>query len=440
MAGTRPTDALEQRAGDHLLVRRFRLRVQAGPSAGVVYQSTGSRVAIGTHRSNELVLEDRTMSRFHCEIRLVDGRPQVRDLGSRNGTWIDGVGVESGYLADRSELACGQTKLRFEIGDDEVRVPLSASARFGLVVGRSPAMREVFDVLERVAPTDATVLLYGETGSGKDLSAESIHRASPRRERPYVAVDCGALPGQLLESELFGHERGAFTGADRARPGAFEVADGGTLFLDEIGELPLDLQPKLLRALGSGQIQRVGGTPRRVDVRIVAATNRDLKREVNHRRFRSDLYYRLAVVEVRLPPLRERGADMPLLVEAILADLGAAGRREAAALLSPGVLAELARHQWPGNVRELRNHIERVLAAGAPPLPADGEAGGLMVSVPLERDLPFHTARDRCLAAFERAYLEELLRRHDNNASQAARAAGLARSQLYVVLGRRGLR
>jgi DNA-binding NtrC family response regulator len=177
-----------------------------------------------------------------------------------------------------------------------------------------------------------------------------------------------------------------------------------------------------------------------VDVRIVAATNRDLKREVNHRRFRSDLYYRLAVVEVRLPPLRERAADMPLLVEAVLADLGAAGSREAAALLRPAVIAELARHQWPGNVRELRNHIERVLAAGAPELPAAGDAGGLVVSVPLERDLPFHAARDRCLAAFERAYLEELLRRHDNNASQAARAAGLARSQLYVVLARRGLR
>src|SRR5262249_14454944 len=246
--------------------------------------------------------------------------------------------------------------------NDHAEVPLSQEDRFGLLVGRSVAMRAAFAVLERAAPSDATILLEGDTGTGKEAAAESIHRASSRKNGPFIVVDCGAIPAELLERRLSGHDRGAFTGAVAPRGGAFEAAHGGTLFLDGVGELAPDLQPKLLRALERREIKRVGSSrylP--VDLRVVAATNRNLCAEVNARRFRSDLYYRLAVVVVRLPPLRERPEDLTLIVDHLLEGLGARERPEAAALRSPAFLTELARHHWPGNARELRNYLERCL-------------------------------------------------------------------------------
>jgi DNA-binding NtrC family response regulator len=336
---------------------------------------------------------------------------------------------------------------------DEFDVPtrirenyLAEPTRFGQMVGRSAAMRSLFTLLQRAAASDATVLIEGETGTGKEASADAIHREGTRKNGPFVVIDCGAIPPQLLESELFGHERGAFTGAVAARQGAFEAASGGTIFLDEIGELGLDLQPKILRVLERRQVKRVGSTAYApVDVRVIAATNRSLRTEVSAQRFRSDLYYRLAVVQVKLPPLRERLADLPILVEHALQSLGVSGASIAAALRSTEFSNKLSRYRWPGNVRQLRNYIERCVAlddANLPPAldtapPGEGEhSAEAMIDV----TLPLRVARENWVAMFERRYLEALLLRHNNNVSAAARAAGVDRIHLYRLLWKHGLR
>ena len=262
----------------------------------------------------------------------------------------------------------------------------TAEDRFGRMVGRSPAMQTVFDLLGKASASDATIMLEGETGTGKEVSAEAIHKGSPRRDKPFLVVDCGAMPPQLLESELFGHERGAFTGAVSSRQGAFEAADGGTVFLDEIGELPLDLQPKLLRVLERREVRRVGTNNHvPVDVRLIAATNRSLREQVAAHKFRSDLYYRLAVVEVKLPPLRERLADLPALVEHIVRNLGTVDEETLAAVRTAPFLGALAEHTWPGNIRELRNYLERCAALHDFAPPRGAGAGGIVGPRPRER-------------------------------------------------------
>ena len=422
----------------------MRLRVIAGPDAGAVFAAASDSFTIGTHERAEMVLRDSTVSRFHCQIAVEHGRITVRDLGSRNGTFVGDVSVLHAHLTDGASLRLGRSQLRFELGDEPVKMPLAEADSFGGMVGSSVAMRAVFARLARAAASDATLLLEGETGTGKEVAAESVHRASARRAGPLVVVDCGAVPPDLLESELFGHERGAFTSAVAARQGAFEMAAGGTIFLDEIGELGPELQPKLLRVLERREFKRVGGTRwSPVDVRVVAATNRGLRGEVNARRFRSDLYYRLAVLEVRLPPLRERPEDLPLLVEHVLGRLGLADRPEAAVLRGEAAQADLARHPWPGNVRELRNYIERCLAlAERSPLGGTGEAAAADGAGHDQVDggLDFKAARETWNTRFERRYLEELLDRHDGNVSAAARTAGIDRKYLYRLLWRHGLR
>ena len=435
-----PTAALSISPDGFGLFREIQVVVTDGPDTGKRARATSERLVIGSASGADLVLADSAVSRFHCELHAQGTAIVVRDLGSRNGTRIEGVFVREAYLEPGARLTVGRTTLRFEVGDTPVRVPLAKVARFGSMVGQSSAMRRVFDVLERAARSDATVLLEGETGTGKEAAAESIHSESSRKDGPFLVVDCGAIPANLLESELFGHEKGAFTGAHAAREGIFGAARGGTVFLDEIGELPLDLQPKLLRVLEKREIKRVGRPAYEpVDVRVVAATNRDLRTEVNDKRFRSDLFYRLAIVEVRLPPLRERMDDLPLLVDALLAT----NRSDDVPFMrSEAFREELARHRWPGNVRELRNHLDRCIALQQP-MPFAGEATAEAVhdsGSNIDVSVPLREARDRATAAFERRYLDALLAAHSGNVSAAARAASVDRAYFYRLLWKHGLR
>ena len=432
------------------LVREVRLVVTGeGGDAGKRTHATSDRVVVGSASGADLVLSDKSVSRFHCEVRVEGNAVLVRDLGSRNGTRVDGVFVREAYLEPGATLTLGRVALSFDVGADPVRVPLSAAPRFGRLVGQSAAMRRVFGVLAQAAKSDATVLLEGETGTGKEATAEAIHAESPRRDKPFLIVDCGAIPANLLESELFGHEKGAFTGAHASQPGVFGAADGGTVFLDEIGELPLDLQPKLLRVLEKREIKRVGAVAYKpVDVRVIAATNRDLRTEVNQRRFRSDLFYRLAILEVRLPPLRERSEDLPLLVDALLDVVRSRAAAESPPFLrSEAFRAELFRHRWPGNVRELRNHLERCIAFEeaipfASPVEENTSSDAPIGAGPGEvaAHLPLREARERWVAEMERRYLDRLLAAHAGNVSAAARAAGVDRAYFYRLLWKHGLR
>jgi DNA-binding NtrC family response regulator len=433
---TRETDVVA--ADEHSLVQQFQLAVLGGPDEGRSYESAGERMTIGSDAAAQVILRDRAVSRFHAEIEIVAGRAILKDLDSRNGVMVDSVPVLQAALRDGAVVTLGRTQLRFSLGAEPVRIPLSNREQFGLMVGRSPAMRAVFSLLERAAQTDVTVLLEGETGTGKEIAAESLHRESARSSGPLTVVDCGAIPPSLLESELFGHERGAFTGAVAEQVGALEAADGGTVFLDEIGELGLELQPKLLRALDRREIKRVGSSRyRRVDVRVIAATNRNLRAEVNAGRFRADLYYRLAVLPVRLPPLRQRAEDLPLLVERILDGIGAAHSDAAAIVRTREFVADLTRHAWPGNVRELRNYVERCLALG----PHAAAAQPPAVEAPaIDLALPLRAARDRHQRAFEHAYLAKALAAAGNNVSAAARIAGIDRIYFYRLLWKYGLR
>ncbi len=430
VATTRPTGKSAGR-----VIRRFRVAVTAGPSAGASWQQPLERCAIGSHPSNDLVLDDVTVSRFHCELVVTGGAVRVRDLGSRNKTVAGGITIADATVADGTLLVLGNSAVKIDVEPDLAEVASSERSAFGALTGESAVMREVFSQLEKIAASDATVLIEGETGTGKEGASEAIHDASARAEQPFVVVDCSAIPANLLESELFGHEAGAFTGATDRRVGAFEQASGGTLFLDEIGELPGELQPKLLRALESREIRRVGGhAVVRCDLRIIAATNRDLRAEVNRGTFRADLYYRLAVVRLALPPLRERTGDMPLLVSHLLARIGASPAT-IAELTAPDYVAALAAERWPGNVRELRNHLEQCAVFGERRLPSAPRPPHPAVTV--DDSLPYEVARRQAIDAFERAYVTALLAREGNVAS-AARSAGLNRAYLYKLLRRHG--
>jgi DNA-binding NtrC family response regulator len=423
-------------------VARFRLVAVEGPAPGTVWESTSDRCSIGSHPSNDLVIEDSTVSRFHCEVRL-EPRHGVRvyDLESRNGTFLDGVNVQQATLRDDSLIKLGRSTLRFELGEERNSLPLSDATQFGGLIGVSVAMRTTFALLERAAQSDATVLLEGETGTGKEGAAESIHAASARRNGPFVVVDCSALPSHLLESELFGHEHGAFTGSVGRRIGAFEEAHEGTIFLDEIGELAPELQPKFLRVLESREVRRLGSnTYQSLNVRVIAATNRDLRAEVNQGRFRSDVYFRLAVVKVGLPALRSRPEDIPALVEHMLSSLGATPEH-AAALRTPEFIAGLFRAAWPGNVRELRNYIERCYVMRQPlPLDDAAHAHAPATSVAIDAKLSYEEARQRALEQFERLYLDGLLKLHGGNVARAARSADMNRVYLHRLLRKHGLR
>ncbi len=383
---------------------------------------------VGSASRAAVHLPDRTVSRLHCELRERDGQLWVKDLESKNGTWVNDVRIIEACAPEGARVQLGNAELRVGRETSERNVGLWPHERFGTMVGHSVEMREVFSILHRYAATDAPVLIFGETGTGKDDAARAVHTFSRRNRKPFVVLDCAAFAEELIESELFGHVKGAFTGALADRQGAFEAAAGGTLFLDEVGELPLEFQTRLLRVLETGEVRRLGEqVTRKVDVRVIAATHRDLRTMVNEGTFREDLYFRLAVLEITMPPLRERLEDLPLLWQA-LAPKGAAAP-------SDEELGRLAHQMWPGNVRQLRNHIGRHIAG----FPAQTSHASSRDMPTPNIDVPFKELKEQWNEHLEAAYFRKLLAKHDANITETARAAGVSRAHLYAIIKKHGL-
>jgi transcriptional regulator with GAF, ATPase, and Fis domain len=419
---------------------KVRLEVARGPDAGAGMDVAGQPVRIGTADDNDLVLTDDSVSRHHCELEPVTGGMRVRDAGSTNGVFVGGVRVYDALVPFDARMRVGDSELALTPSGETVEREQTTTDRFGDLLGCSPRMRELFADLERIAATDVTLLVEGETGTGKDLVAESVHRASARSSGPFVVFDCGAVSPSLVESELFGHERGAFTGAIHAHAGVFEQADGGTLLLDEIGELPKELQPKLLRALENRQVRRVGASKVvTFDVRIIAATNRNLRAEASRGAFREDLYFRLAAAHVVAPPLRDRMEDLELLVEHFLS----LERPPRAVAEVPAHVWDLFRsHRWPGNVRELRNAVQRLQVTPDRPLRewTSASAATRPAAASQARDdvLPLRVARREAGDAFERSYLAAVLAKAGGSVTRAAALAEVSRQMMQKLLRKHG--
>jgi transcriptional regulator with GAF, ATPase, and Fis domain len=426
-----------------------------GPQTKVV----NGRIVVGSAPGAHLVIADPMVSRLHAELDVREDGLWVRDLGSRNGTFVEGVRVSGACVPDRGKIRLGGTEFKVDYDPGQRRpVELWPHESFGKLVGRSAPMREMFAALARIAPLDSSVLIHGETGTGKDLVARAIHDASPRAAKPFVVVDCASLPEHLLDAELFGHSKGAFTGAIGARTGALESAEGGTVFLDEIGDLPIAMQPKLLRVLESRTVRRVGeSTYRKVDIRFISATHRDLSHMVGVGEFREDLFFRLSVLPIEVAPLRQRREDIALLVEHFLRGTSS-GSGETSA--TAGLIRELVDRPWRGNVRELRNFVERARALGttealamsqngaaprqtasaerdepAPPAPVSIPA----VGPPLPWDAnvfrqTYKDFREAWVDSGEKEYVRRLLERHARNVVAAAREAELDRTYVYRLI------
>jgi len=428
---------------EDLTFNKYTLKVIDGPDRGKSRVFQKRQVTIGTDRSCDFQLGDPTVSRIHAALEFGPAGFRLRDDNSKNGIFLNDTRVFDAVVLDGAEFTLGKTTVAFSRINETVSVSIATAAKFGSMIGESLEMREVFALIKKVAPTDTNVLIQGESGTGKELVADAIHKCSQRSAGPMIVFDCSAVPPDLVESELFGHVRGAFTGAVRDRVGAIASADGGTLFLDEIGELPIDLQPKLLRVLESREIRQVGGNrTQKVNFRLVAATNKFLEQEVAAGNFRSDLYYRIGVISVSLPPLRRRPQDIPILVNHFLDEIGSreGGTR---VRLSWETMEKLKKAPWPGNVRELKNFVERSVIlsgalAGTPmaldiPVPAGNHpvAGD---TIRPDFDAPFKQEKERIIADFERVYFARLLARTDGNISKAARIAGIHRKSLEYLL------
>ena len=393
-------------------------------------------VSVGAHPSNDVALEDRFVSAFHFRLHEAEGRWRVKDLGSTNGTWVDGLRVSDAELCEGARLRAGAQELLVDREHQRMTASLPG------LLARDPALAPVLELLRRAAPSQVPVMLLGETGTGKEVAARAVHELSPRGQGPFVPVNCGAIPRELAEAELFGHEKGAFTGAVTSAPGAFGAADGGTLFLDEIGDLPLRLQVTLLRALEEGEVKPVGAPrPRATDVRVVCATHQDLRARVRAGEFREDLFYRLRGVTVELPPLRARPADILPLAEHFLQ-----GARK---ILAADARAALLQHRWPGNVRELRHVVQlavllsetNVIRASA--LHFDGAPAWQPRCADIGLATPAETAlelRGRTLGELEELAIRSAHSRHSGNRRAIARELGIARSSLLRKLDRLGLR
>ncbi len=444
---------------DALQVPRVTLHVQPKTQPAFQHPLGVAPCIIGSHPSCNVVLPDERVSRRHCELSFGSRGVVVRDLESRNGTYIGTIAVTEAVLPIGTPLMVGDCQLTLVQHGGAATVALSRAVRFGEALGASFVMRELFAKLERAAASAETIVLLGESGTGKELLARGIHDHSPRRDLPFEIFDCSAAAPTLIESALFGHVRGAFTGASRDHSGVFERAGRGTVFLDEIGELPLELQPKLLRALEARTFQPVGGEQHKpLEAQVVAATHRDLLAQVAEGEFRQDLYYRLAVLELEVPPLRQRKDDIPLLVERFLAQLTPP---RSLADMPANLMRMLQAHAWPGNVRELRNTVarlsvfsqwpEQAIAPTSRPSPASApqpqfseaapSSPALQPSpAPLASRLPWREARSAAIEDFERGYLDGRLRAHAGNVAKTAASMGVTRQFLYRLLERHGLR
>jgi DNA-binding NtrC family response regulator len=409
--------------------------------SGATYQIDVEPIVVGRNEHAGVVLDDSEVSGVHCELRAITEGIAVRDLGSTNGTFCQGVRIRDAVITTNAELIIGGTRLQITPSGHKQRVELGYSDRFGSIVGASPKMRRVFSVLEKVASTPLSVLVLGETGTGKEGVARAIHDASNRKTGPFVVVDCGSIPQTLAESILFGHEKGSFTGANERRMGALAEAHGGTLFLDELGELPIDLQPKLLRALSERQVKRIGGTTfDSIDVRVIAATRRDLSTEMNAGRFRSDLFFRIAQVRIELPPLRERLPDLPMLIEDICTRVH---QPWAARIVQDWIERRMGAHDWPGNVRELVNVVSVAATLAQTPdaiddvlLLARDEQQSTQSTQPATA---FSDAKRQAIEVFERSYFTELSRRAKGNVSEMARQSGMERHHVRAYLRKYGV-
>jgi transcriptional regulator with GAF, ATPase, and Fis domain len=454
-------------------------------------------VSLGSMDDNDIVLRDDTVSRYHCKVTQEDDAFVVRDQSSTNGTFINQVRVREAYLSPNAVLRLGNSELIFQPIDEQIAVMPSTRDRFGDIIGTNIKMREIFGILEKIAPTNATILIEGETGTGKEVVAQTIHKMSQRAGKPFVVFDCGAVPESLIESELFGHEKGSFTGAIMTRQGLFELAQGGTIFLDELGELSLELQPKLLRVLEQREVRRVGSAkPIQINVRVIAATNRNLDNAVKTGKFREDLFFRLSVVRLFLPALRERPEDVPLLVKHFLKTSHFNRNRDSSLKLrsiSREALNATMRYAWPGNIRELLNVIERACSladgdcidigdlpdhisslvapkgqpaqvvattavsttvglsglhfeASGPLMAADGPAPAAVaapvsagVDPSLLNDKTFKDAKEEWLTAFERDYIRNFLKKNNGNISHAAREADIDRKYFRKLMKKYGI-
>jgi DNA-binding NtrC family response regulator len=430
------TEVLAGVAQKPLVLKKARFVVTKGKDESKEMVLQDPLVTIGTLPENNLVLTDPTVSRRHASVEETSGGYVLRDLTSTNGTFLEGVRVGEGYLQAGSHIRLGQTEMVFSPLEERIENLRSSSDRFGDLIGTSRSMREVFGILERVAPTDITVLIQGETGTGKELAARAVHSRSRRATGPFIVFDCGAVAPNLIESELFGHEKGAFTDAVKSRQGAFELADNGTLFLDEIGELAALLQPKLLRALDQREVRRVGAEQTvKVNVRVVAATNRDLEKEVKAGRFREDLFYRLSAVSVYLPSLRMHKEDIEPIAGHLLAGIS----REAGKQLtgfSLEALAALTTYAWPGNVRELKNVLERAAAL------CEGnriETKDLFLSQG-KKAATLEGLSGKTLEEIEKAAIHATLRSVAGNKTEAAKVLGIAYSTLYEKMKKYGIK
>jgi DNA-binding NtrC family response regulator len=424
----------------------FVLRVTAGPDTGLSFDippSHPSRVLVGQSASADMSLHDREVSRRHLGLDVAEGRLRLADLGSKNGTRVNGVSVVEALLDGGERIDIGTTTLMVQRAEHATETPLPAATGFGRTVGASPAMRKLYPLCEKLAAASVPVVIEGETGTGKEVLAESLHEMGPRAGGPFAVFDCTAVPPNLVESALFGHERGAFTGATEARRGVFEEAHGGTLLIDEIGDLDIELQAKLLRVLERSEVRRIGGKSWiRADVRVLAATRRNLDQEVAAGRFRDDLFYRLAVARIELPPLRHRTGDIGLLARTFWKRTASPGDP-----VPEDFIARLESYSWPGNVRELFNAVARRVALGDlgdhyAPFPGGAASapatapGADTIGAILAENLPFPRAREKLVEAFESRYVEDVLRRHGGNVARAAAASGIARRYFQILQAR----